>query len=125
MNPAIVISTVDYDRLEALADSLPPAQSGAKNALLGELARANVVDEHELPPATVSMNSTVRFRMTSSGEEFTRRLVYPHDVSQGPDRISVLSPVGTALLGLSAGERIEWETPGCGKVEVTILDIGS
>jgi regulator of nucleoside diphosphate kinase len=122
-NPKLVISAIDFDRLEALADSLPSAQSHIRDSLLGELARAEVVEPADLPATVVSMNSRVRFRMQSSGEEFDRMLVYPRDAAKADNAISILSPVGTALLGLSVGETIAWEIPGFDRVTLQILDI--
>lgn len=123
MHPKIVLSTTDFERLEALADSLPATESRARDALLGELARADVVALDELPAEVVTMNSTVRFMIESTGEVLQRTLAYPHEAAKGSDMISVLSPVGTALLGMTAGASIQWETPGLGLVGVKILDI--
>ena len=123
INPDIVISSGDFDRLEALADSLTAAQESTRQALLGELARAEVVEASELPPTVVAMNSTVRFRIESSDEEFRLTLVYPRDAGKFPNTISVLTPVGMALLGMSAGGRIQWPRPDGEILEVRILSI--
>jgi regulator of nucleoside diphosphate kinase len=123
MNPKIVISTSDFDRLEALADSLAAAEGATKQALLGELARAEVVEANQLPPTVVAMNSTVRFRIESKDEEFNLTLVYPRDAGKFPNTISVLTPVGTALLGMPAGGRIQWPRPDGEILEVRILSI--
>lgn len=124
-NPDIMISSSDFDRLEALADSLTAADEAARQALLGELARAEVVEANQMPPTVVAMNSTVRFRIKSRDEEFRLTLVYPCDAGKFPDTISVLTPVGTALLGMSAGGCIQWPRPDGDIQEVRILGIAS
>lgn len=121
--PNIILSSQDLERLEALLDSLPANVSPHKEALLEELSRAEVVEPQQIPPTVVTMNSTVRFAMESSNEEFCFTLVYPKDMDGSPDRISVLAPVGSALLGLSKGDSMEWPSPGGGVIKVKIIDI--
>jgi regulator of nucleoside diphosphate kinase len=80
-------------------------------ALAGELRRARVVPRSQLPPDVVTMNSTVRLRDLETGEEETYTLVYPADADIEENRLSVLAPVGTALLGYRAGDVVEWPVP--------------
>lgn len=94
-----------------------------KAELEAELDRADVVEPQEIPPTVVTMNSTVKFRVHSSQEEFQLTLVYPKDVDQSGGTISVLAPVGSALLGLSQGDEIEWPKPGGGTIQVRIEEI--
>ncbi|MGQ9424777.1 nucleoside diphosphate kinase regulator [Gilvimarinus sp. F26214L] len=110
--PNITISTLDAERLENLLDSLPGNAFPGKQALEDELARADVVEPRDVPPTVVTMNSTVRFNVVSSDEEFELTLVYPKDVDASGKTISILAPVGSALLGLSQGDEIEWPSPG-------------
>ena len=117
------MSSHDYDRLEALLENLPANAFPGKDALQGELDRAEIVDPRQMPPTVVTMNSTVRFINETTGEEFCMTLVYPKDVKGKPDRISILAPVGSALLGLSIGDVIEWSLPGGGIIRVRIIDI--
>lgn len=123
MQPQIVVSSRDMDRLEQLLESLPENAFPGKAALQAELDRAEVVDPRQIPPTVVTMNSTLRFGIESSGEEFCMSLVYPKDITGAADRISVLAPVGSALLGLSVGDEIEWPRPGGGTLKVRILEI--
>ncbi|HET7675131.1 MAG TPA: nucleoside diphosphate kinase regulator, partial [Gammaproteobacteria bacterium] len=107
MKPRLTVSSLDYDRLEELLEKLPANAFPGKAELLAELDRADVVAPEEVPPTVVTMNSTVRFAIESSGQEFSLTLVYPKDA--GTDgTISILAPVGSALLGLSIGDAIEW-----------------
>jgi regulator of nucleoside diphosphate kinase len=121
--PKIVVSSLDADRLEALLDSLPDGAFPGKVDLEAELARAEIVDPKDVPPTVVSMNSTVRFRVESSSEEFNLTLVYPKDMDSSGKRISILAPVGSALLGLSQGDQIEWPKPGGGLLRVRLEEI--
>lgn len=121
--PHIILSSLDLERLQALLDSLSATAFPGKADLQAELDRADVVEPKDVPPSVVTMNSTVRFAMEPSGEEFCLTLVYPKDTTGSGDQISVLAPVGSALLGLSTGDRIEWPRPGGGLTKVRIVEI--
>lgn len=121
--PKIMISSFDAERLEMLLESLPQNAFPGRDDLEAELARAEVVDPEEIPPTVVTMNSTVRFKVESSAEEFCLTLVYPRDVDTSGEKISILAPVGSALLGLSQGDEIEWPKPGGGVLRVRIVEV--
>lgn len=118
--PKIVISSLDADRLEALLDSLSDGAFPGKAELEAELARAEIVEPKDVPSTVVTMNSTVKFRVESSSDEFSLTLVYPKDMDSSGKKISILAPVGSALLGLSQGDQIEWPKPGGGLLHVRI-----
>jgi regulator of nucleoside diphosphate kinase len=121
--PEITISSLDAERLYALMDSLPTNSFAGKADLESELDRANVVAPELIPPTIVSMNSTVKFVIESTDEEFELTLVYPKDVGSSGKKISILAPVGSALLGLAQGDEIEWPKPGGGFLKVKLRDI--
>ncbi|MCB1664749.1 MAG: nucleoside diphosphate kinase regulator [Pseudomonadales bacterium] len=121
--PKVVISTLDAERLERLLDTLPLHSSPAGEQLEEELARAEIVEPRAVPPTVVTMNSTVRFQVENSAEQFCMTLVYPRDADGSADRISILAPVGSALLGLSEGDAIEWPRPGMGMLKVRIDEV--
>jgi regulator of nucleoside diphosphate kinase len=121
--PKVIISSLDAARLEALLDSLPRDAFPARDDLEAELARAEIVEPKDIPPTVVTMNSTVSFEVESSGQQFSLTLVYPKDVDASGQKISVLAPVGSALLGLSQGDAIEWPKPGGGKLHVRIKEV--
>ncbi len=123
MKPKIVISSLDAERIESLLDSLPDSAFPGRDDLAAELARADIVDPQDIPPTVVTMNSTVRFQIESSPKEFLMTLVYPKDVDASGNTISILAPVGSALLGLSIGDAIEWPKPGGGVLRVNIVEI--
>ncbi len=109
----IFITEFDLTRLNALiADA--KANRGSKKHLQGleeELSRANVVDSRDIPPDVVTMNSQIRLKDVDTGEKMTLRLVFPQDADVNQDRISVLAPVGTAIIGFKVGDIAEWPVP--------------
>ena len=121
--PRITVSSRDVERLEALLESPQSAAFAGKNALAAELARAEVVEPGKVPPNVVTMNSTVRFAMDTPPQEFQLTLVYPRDADNSAGKISVLAPVGSALLGLSVGDEIEWPRPDGGAAKVRIVEV--
>ncbi|MFZ5956652.1 nucleoside diphosphate kinase regulator [Pseudomonas sp. QL9] len=120
-SPSITVTRLDLQRLERLLDSLEDFGPAAE-ALETELSRAQVVGHDEVPPGVVTMNSSVRCREEGSGKEYQLTLVYPDQVG-GEGKVSILAPVGTALLGLSVGQSIDWPAPGGKTLKLTLLDI--
>ena len=121
--PNIVISSLDAERLDALLASIPRDTFPGRAELEAELARAEIVEPRDIPTTVVTMNSTVRFRVESSTEEFTLTLVYPRDMDSSSDKISILAPVGSALLGLRVGDVIDWPMPGGRSARLHVLAI--
>jgi len=121
--PEITISSRDADRLYDLIESLPADTVPGINELEAELSRANIVEPQDVPPTVVTMNSTVKFYVESTQSEFELTLVYPDDVDASGKTISILAPVGSALLGLSQGDEIEWPKPGGGSLKVRISEV--
>jgi regulator of nucleoside diphosphate kinase len=80
--------------------------------LAGELARAQVVPSAQVPADVITMNSTVCLVDLESGEEMTYTLVFPNEADIDQDKISVLAPIGTAMLGYRVGDTLEWKVPG-------------
>ena len=101
-NPRIVVTDDDYSLLRRLA---------SHPQLAAELEGAEVVDSDSVPPDVVTMNSRVLFEDEATGESREVTIVFPQDSDASGKRISVLAPVGTALLGLAAGESIVWPFP--------------
>ncbi|RLK48806.1 GreA/GreB family elongation factor [Alkalispirillum mobile] len=117
--PPIFVTSRDADRLDALLDATSPRDCPGKAELQAEVDRAEVVEPEDMPPNVVTMNSKVRFRVVSTGERFELALVYPRDAGSS-ETVSILAPVGSALLGLSEGDEIEWPRPGGGSLKVQI-----
>ena len=119
--PAITITRLDLQRLERMLDSLEDFGPGAE-ALEKELARAQVVGHDEVPSGVVTMNSRVHCREESSGKDYHLTLVYPQDAG-GEGKVSILAPVGSALLGLSVGQHIDWPVPSGKQLKLTLLAV--
>ncbi len=120
--PNIILSSLDVERLEKLLDALPRGTIPGQAELRAELDRGDVVAPREVPSDVVTMNSTVRF-VFESGKEFSMTLVYPEHVDGDASRISILAPVGSALLGMTVGEHIEWPRPGGGQMKLTVKEV--
>jgi regulator of nucleoside diphosphate kinase len=105
----ITLTARDYEQLSMLARAAANRMPDLASILLEELDRAHVLADGR-PEQTVCMGCEVEFRDESTGKVQTVTLVYPGeaDISQG--KISVLTPIGTALIGVRAGESITWET---------------
>jgi regulator of nucleoside diphosphate kinase len=106
---SVLIGQRDHDRLQTLISKTDPETVGL---LFDELDAATIVPDGELPEDVVAMGSVVTFEDTDSGADTTIELVYPRQADAAARRISVLAPVGAALLGLRVGETIEWPLPG-------------
>ena len=119
--PSITITRLDLQRLEKLLDGLEEYGPAAQ-ALEQELARAQVVGHDEVPPGVVTMNSRVHCRDDNSGKEYHLTLVYPQEAG-AEGTVSILAPVGCALLGLSVGQHIDWPTPSGKPLRLTLLDV--
>lgn len=110
----IVITEADYVRLQRLIESSRRFRQRDAEHLDGlerELERAIVVKSGDVPHDVVTMNSRVRIRDLNSGHELTYQIVFPKDADVANNRISVLAPIGTALLGYGAGTTVEWQVP--------------
>ncbi|HBV20278.1 MAG TPA: nucleoside diphosphate kinase regulator [Nitrosomonas sp.] len=121
--PEIIISSLDAERLDRILVSLGNKQFPGKDALLAELDRADIVAPEEMPPDIVTMNSTVKFKEIASGKVFSLTLAYPHENHNSDATVSILAPVGSALLGLKEGDQIEWPKPGGGLLLVEIIEV--
>jgi regulator of nucleoside diphosphate kinase len=112
---AIYITEFDLKRLSNLLGgtrSWNKKDRGCLIRLEKELEWAQKVPSHDIPGDVVTMNSQARIKDLDSKEEMVFTLVFPADADYERGKVSVLAPIGTALLGYRAGETIEWEVPG-------------
>ena len=94
--PDIIISELDYSRIDNLLRTTAGIATNIKSALLTELERAELVAPEQIPANVVTMNSQVKFSVISTGVTFTLKLVYPKDMDDSGNTISILAPVGSA-----------------------------
>ena len=118
--PPIVLSEQDATRLEQLVDAPDRRRDSAAAELLAEIARAQVLPAGNLPADVVSMHSSVVCIDDVTGVERRVTLVYPGEADITRGRVSVLSPVGMALLGLRIGQSIEWPAPAGNRLRLTV-----
>ncbi|MFP1683298.1 nucleoside diphosphate kinase regulator [Alloalcanivorax sp. C16-1] len=109
--PPITVSTLDRERLYALLEK-HPGDPEVVDRLYDELDRARFLEPDAMPDDVVRLNSRARFLHEDSGKTYELVLSTPADTGTGEDRLSILSPVGAALLGLSVGATIEWPSKG-------------
>lgn len=119
---AITVSRIDLERIEALLERLPAAEAAKLQPLSAELDRADVVEPAAMPANIVTMNSTVTFEDEDNGEKMTLTLVYPNAAGKS-GTVSILAPVGSALLGLAQGQMINWPMPDGRKRRLKVLEI--
>jgi regulator of nucleoside diphosphate kinase len=115
----IMVTEFDRNRLEGLLGNADTAFENGLRGLQAELDRAIVVAPEDIPPDVITMNSTVRMRDVENSEEMTYTLVFPKhaDITRGA--ISVLAPVGMAILGFAEGDVVEWPVPS-GTAQIAI-----
>lgn len=122
LKPKIVLSEDDHRMLIALAMAGSGHSSDAADDLLYEVERARVVPQKKLAPSVVRMGSTVTYR-PDNGADRTVTLVYPAEADIAEGKISVLTPVGTALVGLDVGQSITWVSRDGAKHVLTVLSV--
>ncbi|WP_256753417.1 nucleoside diphosphate kinase regulator [Mesorhizobium sp. Mes31] len=120
--PNIRISQSDHARLSALANTVAARNPEAADELLAELERARIVADGWVSAGTVRMGSIVTFK-PDTGDRKTVTLVFPGDADISEGKVSILTPIGTALIGLSAGQSIMWTARDGRRHELLVLDV--
>ena len=123
MKPEIIVTARDLERLEALLAMPPNRGRSDLDGLRDELARATVVDTDSAPAHIIALDRRARFREETSGREYELTLAWPHEASAAEGKVSIFSPAGSALLGLSIGQQIDWQTPEGHAIRLTVLAV--
>jgi regulator of nucleoside diphosphate kinase len=121
----IYITEPDYNRLSALIEKTRDGNGVDReylNRLEAELDRAEIVDPKDIPANVITMRSTVRLKDLVTGDENTYSLVFPTEADFSQGKISVLAPIGTAILGYKCGDTIEWNVPS-GRRRLQVDDV--
>lgn len=122
MNTRVIyITEADMRRLKPLIESMKTSRDDLRG-LQAELLQARVVAPKEVPPDVITMNSKARLRDLEDGEEVTYTLVFPDQANIEQGRISVVAPVGTAMLGHRVGDEFEWQIPA-GSVRLRVEEV--
>ena len=123
MKPEIIVSNNDLERLEGLLSKPPTRNRSDLDGLRAELERARIVEADELPANVIAINRRARFRELHSGREYELTLAWPHEADAAQGRVSIFSPAGSALLGLAAGQMIDWQTPEGRAIQLSVLEV--
>lgn len=120
--PKIIVSDSDYTRLTGLASAAQERLPEVAEELLSEMERADVVAADAVPPNVVQMGSMVTFRSDGTHDRHVT-LVFPAEADIGKGKVSIMTPIGTALIGLSPGQSITWTARDGRKHELTVLEV--
>ncbi len=122
-NPKVFINADDLAHLEGLADGMMRRHPALADRLFEEIGRARIVAPAKMPENVVTMGSTVTYRDEATGQEKTVSLVYPEEADITQLRVSVMTPIGVALLGLSEGACFYWDTREDQRRTLTVLEV--
>ena len=122
-NPEIVLNADDLTHLEGLADGMMKRHPAVADRLFDEIGRARIVSSSKMPRDVVSMGSTVTYRDESTRQDRTVTLVYPEEADIAKMRVSVMTPIGVALLGLAEGASFYWDTRENQRRLLTVLSV--
>jgi len=115
MDKKIVLTSRDNEKLRALIQnsiSLLNPNRAELVSLLAELDKAEVVEPEQMPAGVVTMDSVILIKDLDTSKEEEYRLVYPERADIRKGNVSILAPVGIAILGYKEGDSIEWKVPG-------------
>lgn len=121
--PAIFVSRADYDRLISLAMGLERRDPRLAEFLIAELERATLVESSGVGMQAAGMYSHVEFRNESDGRVQCVTLVYPNEADISTGKISILTPIGAALIGMTENQSIEWDGRNGQPHKLTVLKI--
>jgi regulator of nucleoside diphosphate kinase len=116
----IILTKTDFQKISSL---IYANTSAVGQQLEEELGRASLVADDQLPENIVSMNSTVKFEDVQDGKLTVVTLVYPHEANIDENKISILTPVGSALIGLRVGQTIHWTFPNGKEKELKVISV--
>jgi regulator of nucleoside diphosphate kinase len=117
---SLILTQADFQKLSSLLSS---AQTEIAELLEEELGRATIVPNEKLPQDVVSMNATVSFQDLDTRKESVVTLVYPHEANIDENKISILAPVGSALIGLRVGQIINWPVPNGKEKRLKVISV--
>lgn len=120
--PNIVISQLDHDRLMGLAEDAPERVAAVADELIAELERAKIVAVGKVPAHVIQMGSAVEFK-TQDGQQRRVTLVYPGEADIAEGKISIMTPIGAALIGLAPGQSIAFAARDGKMQELSVVQV--
>lgn len=122
IKPPLIVTETDHRKLIAIADAASRRFPEVADELRAEMERARVVAADAIPPDVVRMGSLVEF-LSDSAQNGRVILVFPNEADIAQNKVSVLTPIGAALIGLSAGQSITWQAPDGHKHKLTVVKV--
>lgn len=116
---SVIITDRDLERLRRVIDV---HDTPIADELDSELQRATVVDAREVPANVVTMHSEVAYEDCATGDRRVVKIVFPNEADAGHGKVSVIAPIGSALIGLSTGQETEWRVPA-GMKRIRVVEI--
>lgn len=123
VEPPVCLDAAYVDRLSGLASAAARRSPDVGNRLLHEIDRATILPSHEMSADVVNIGSKVTFRDEMVERSHTITLVLPQDADINHGKVSVLTPIGVALLGLAKGASISWRRLDGGDRQLTIIQV--
>jgi regulator of nucleoside diphosphate kinase len=121
----VTLTKNDYTRIyKAITDAKNSKTINSNEAekLLSEISKAEIVPSEKIDKDVVTMNSEVKLFFENTQKEQSFKIVYPQDANLKENKISIFSPIATALIGYRIGDEIEWIVPG-GMTKIKIVDL--
>lgn len=121
----VTLTKNDYTRIyKAITDAKNSKTINSNEAekLLSELSKAEIVPSEKIDKDVVTMNSEVKLFFENTQKKQSFKIVYPQDANLKENKISIFSPIATALIGYKIGDEIEWIVPG-GMTKIKIVDL--
>lgn len=122
---SVILTKTDYEILNSYIKNIPGMQVNERenfNKLSGELKKAEIVDDGILPADIVRLGSTVIVKDVMTNRDMTVTIVLPYEADIKQKKVSVLAPIGTALIGFKKGHTVNWNVPS-GKKDFQIVDV--
>lgn len=120
--PKLIVSEIDYERIVGLATAALNRSPDVSEELLAEMERAKIVSDRAMPDSVVRMGSVVEFR-SDDGRQRRVTLVYPVEADIAEGKVSIMTPIGAALIGLSQGQSIRWTARDGRQHQLTVLAV--
>ncbi|WP_138935480.1 nucleoside diphosphate kinase regulator [Roseovarius arcticus] len=122
-DPKIVISEDELTHIEALAAGAMQHNPALAERLLNEIGRARIAKSKKMPANVVTIGSAVTYRDETTGQEKAVTLVYPENADISRQQVSIMTPIGVALLGLSEGAGFYWDTRKDQRRQLTVIRV--